>query len=736
MFKLKLFPKLAILMILTTSVPAIIIGIRTIEINRVGMQAAILELHTSLATSISESIRNYWSEIDKKVAIVSRSLQFNIDWMERHGILQSLLDTNPDFISVAIVDNRGQEILKAFNPDLETNVTLLNHADAPFFKEFLKNRQPILHPLHDSTETAAGSVIRIFSLTASHCLLIKLSLKTLNTLIQKYEFAKTGVAFVVDKNGKLLIPQDIERKIIPPGQPLSDLDIVKKALTSDAVGSTEYTSPLGKMVVGAFASVKDVGWGVVIQQDKDEAYDSVSQMRRSTIILTILSILVASIVSFFLARGLVRPISHLMDAVKKISERKFDVSEELSLIKTKDEIKDLSETFGKMAVELKRYDELQVDKIIEEKTKTEAVIFSISDALLMTDSEGRIQLYNQSAKNVLNLPESDKEIINKPVWDFIKNEELKKVFEEGLKNPQNASREVILTNGPKLQYFKTSASVVVHPQKHLPIGVVSTLRDITLEKELDNMKETFLHSITHDLRNPMTSIIGFLKFLKEGVGGPLTEQQKKMVDTMSRSSQKLLAMINDILDIAKLEAGKMHLNLENANIIQVAKSAATILDAMFTKKSINFSIEASPEVENITIRMDSALIERVFINLLSNAIKFTPEGGKVAINIKKTGDGRRETGDEKTKQPSTIYHLPSTVSSNFIQVSVIDTGEGIPPDFMDKIFQKFQQVVGQKRGGTGLGLTICKYIVEAHGGKIWVESKLGEGSKFSFTLPA
>ncbi len=726
-------------MIITASAPAIIVGIRTIGINRVGMQDAILELHTTLATSISKKISDHLNEIDREVTIAARSLQLNIDWQERHGILQALLDTNPSFISISIVDKSGRELLKAYNPDLEASPVLLNHSKNELFKKFVRSGIPSAE-----TEIGGGETIvkKFFRLTATHSLFVKLSLSVLNSEIAETEFARTGIVFVVSGAGELIMPDGAIRKILPENAELKELDIVKKSLTADAVGSAEYLSPVGKMVVGAFASVKNVGWGVVVQQDKDEAYISVKRMTRNTILLTIISVIAASLLSFFLARGLTRPIERLDAAAKNISKRNFEISGQLSNIKSKDEIEDLAKTFSSMAEELKKYDEMQLDKILAEKTKTEAVIFSILDAIIMTDAEGNIQLYNDQAKKTLKLPE--KEVINMPVWEFIKDENLKNAFDDVVKNPKSQAKEVMVVEGAVSNYYKASSNIVEHPQKKSPIGVVTVLRDITLEKEIDEMKETFLHSITHDLRNPMTSIRGFLKFLKDGVGGPVTEQQKKMLDTMDRSSQKLLSMINDILDIAKLESGKMELNIAPTNIVQIARNAAQMLEGMFAKKSIHFDIDASDDLE-APIKFDGALMERVFANLLSNAIKFTPEGGKITIELRGQRTEDREQRAEENLSSLTAHRSPltsdlsplSSVLSPLasIIVSVIDTGEGIPPDYVDKIFNKFQQVDGRKRGGTGLGLTICKYIVEAHGGKIWVESKLGEGSKFSFTLP-
>jgi len=205
----------------------------------------------------------------------------------------------------------------------------------------------------------------------------------------------------------------------------------------------------------------------------------------------------------------------------------------------------------------------------------------------------------------------------------------------------------------------------------------------------------------------MTSIRGFLKFLIDGVAGPVTEQQKKMLGVMDHASLKLLSLINDILDIAKLESGRMTINLSDCDLKMICQRSIEMAGGLALKKSITIRTESKEDFPKI--KADPELIERVFSNLLGNALKFTPESGSITVSLKELSDR--------------------------VEVSVEDTGEGIPPEYVERIFDKFQQVAGQRKGGTGLGLTICKHIVEAHSGEIWAESKLGQGAKFIFTLP-
>ncbi len=176
---------------------------------------------------------------------------------------------------------------------------------------------------------------------------------------------------------------------------------------------------------------------------------------------------------------------------------------------------------------------------------------------------------------------------------------------------------------------------------------------------------------------------------------------------MNRASHRLLGLVNNILDIAKMESNTLVLSLYETDLRAVVQRSIEILEAVALRKSITLSLECPVDLPPISI--DGELIDRVFSNLINNALKFTPEQGRVTIGIRP---------------------LPGQ-----IVCTVSDSGEGIPPEYLDKIFEKFQQVPGHRKGGTGLGLTICKHIIEAHKGTISVESTLGKGSTFTFTIP-
>ncbi len=230
-------------------------------------------------------------------------------------------------------------------------------------------------------------------------------------------------------------------------------------------------------------------------------------------------------------------------------------------------------------------------------------------------------------------------------------------------------------------------------------------------EEADRLKSEFLASMSHELRTPLHTIIGFSQLLLEEIQGPLNEKQRRFVVHVHRDSQHLLELINDILDLSKIESGNVELRLETFEAVAEASSVIEGIRGAAESKSVTLRLEAP---ESCTLRADLRRFREVLLNLLSNALKFTPAGGSVTVSI-----------------------FPDC-EQGFCAFSVEDTGIGIAPEQLAAIFDKFYQVGSTIKGvreGTGLGLTITKHLVELHGGRIWVNSQPGVGSRFSFTLP-
>ena len=234
-----------------------------------------------------------------------------------------------------------------------------------------------------------------------------------------------------------------------------------------------------------------------------------------------------------------------------------------------------------------------------------------------------------------------------------------------------------------------------------------------LYKELETAsqhKSDFLASMSHELRTPLNAIIGFSQVLREGMVGEVNEKQREYLDDILSSGNHLLSLINDVLDLSKVEAGQVELEVAPFSLRDALESGVVMVRGRATTDGVQITVADSSDV-NI-VDGDERRVRQVIFNLLSNAVKFTPTGGSVDVRA------TRVNGD--------------------VQVSVADTGPGIAAEDVERIFEEFQQTDAgfEQREGTGLGLALSKRLVELHGGQIWVESQVGEGSRFVFTLPS
>lgn len=253
---------------------------------------------------------------------------------------------------------------------------------------------------------------------------------------------------------------------------------------------------------------------------------------------------------------------------------------------------------------------------------------------------------------------------------------------------------------------------------------MAVLRDITIEKQIEKMKSDFVANVSHEIRSPMAPMKDALSLVLDGTAGPLADSQKKFLTILDTNMQRLVRLINDLLDLSRIEAGRIELKKETVDISALVKDTVESIRVYVVKKGISLSI--IDEGKPLKIECDRDRIIQVVINLVMNAIKFTPEGGSVTVETRIHAD--KNTDDRGYPRKS--------ASTKFAEICVKDTGPGLTPDEADALFNRFKQLASpEKVQGTGLGLAISKAIVETHGGRIWVESEPDKGSKFVFTLP-
>lgn len=331
-----------------------------------------------------------------------------------------------------------------------------------------------------------------------------------------------------------------------------------------------------------------------------------------------------------------------------------------------------------------------------ERHKLDATISNIQDGVILLDKENRIMLLNPAARRIFGLGLSD--FTGKPVLEVITHNDFTVLLNSIQQQNPLKNNEITFEDGRVFNYQYTPI-----PE----IGSVITLEDISHLKMLDRLKSDFIHTISHDLRSPLTAIMGYIELLDRV--GPLNDQQKQFVRHVQASAQNITALVNDLLDLGRIEAG-FDTRKDDVSLEQVLQFTVDNLERQIADKKLNFSVHIDPDLP--IIRGNPIRMRQMIDNLLVNAVKYTPEGGKVSVSL------RREDSQ--------------------VIFEVADTGVGIPPADQPHIFEKFYRASNAPKGtpGTGLGLAIVRSIVENHQGRIWVESKLGQGTKFVVVLPA
>ncbi len=698
--KIKLFYKLLIILLFLSVVPVIVVGLRLIEINRLGLQDVILELHTQQATSISNSVDSYIKNLQERIRfLIASHGDPPINWTLTRRMLRSMITAGDEILTVSTVNSEGRELTKVFHPDLEGKVQLEDRSeDTTFLKSVESGKFETSEVYYENGEPLLNTV---YPFPGDMFLYIESTLQELLEEVRDTTIGQTGYTYIVNKDGKVVMHPDPDQI----GKIIVDRPTVQEVLSRRLIGSKEYENEEGKEIVSSYAPVPGFEWGVIVEQDKAEAYLSVAQMRENATVLVIIVLIIAGIAGYLLARNLSLPILKLTEASRSIAAGSFEiapVSSWLKKVKIKDELVELASTFIVMTQQLKRYNDMQAEKL-------DAILFSIMDGIIMTDSSGMIQLTNSRTKSLLDIP-ADKDLEGIDIKKVIESPEISESLREvENEDEEHIVKEIDLSEGKDLKFLRTDTAVVSHSESGTRMGIVMVIRDITLEKELEQLKDDFIHSITHDLRSPMTSIRGFLEFLLDETAGEINDQQREFLDIIDTSSQRLLNMINDILDIAKMETGTMPMEIETVNIDEIVDDVIRSMSSQAQKDKVDLRKKKLNKIPD-KINADPGLLQRAVTNLVGNSLKFTPEKGKVTVKLQD--------------------------NPKYLKVSVEDTGDGMPEEYVDKIFDRFAQVKGSegKRKGTGLGLTITKYIVEAHRGEIWAESELGVGSEFIFKI--
>ncbi len=424
----------------------------------------------------------------------------------------------------------------------------------------------------------------------------------------------------------------------------------------------------------------------------------------STAAIGAAAVLVGLAFSLWLTSILVRPIRQMTSATVQIAAGNYEVHIEHP---AEDELGDLARDFMEMARKLKIFHELNVEKLVAEKRRSEAVIQSVADGVLVVDKDQKVLGLNPAAGRALGVEPG--QALGKHVLELVRDQELFERIRRAAEGEDAPHEPLTVSTAFQDQprHYQVSVARAQTESGHL-VGAVVLFQDVTKLKELDRLKTDFVMTASHELRTPLTSMILSIGNLKDKAGGKLDPTETQLLAAAAEEAERLRALVNDLLDFSRLESGRLEMAFSSVQMHEIAAKAVAVLEPQAGEKGIELTNQVSQELP--AVWADPHKITWVLTNLIGNALRFTQAGGHVRVGAERAADN--------------------------LHAWVRDDGAGIPLEDQARIFEKFVKLEDSEHlGGSGLGLALCKELVKAHHGVIWVDSEPGQGATFTFTLP-
>src|SRR5947209_925493 len=408
--------------------------------------------------------------------------------------------------------------------------------------------------------------------------------------------------------------------------------------------------------------------------------------------------------AFFLANRIVEPLRQLTATTVKIAGGDLNAKVKVN---SHDKVGVLAAEYNRMAERIRQLRRSDMGQLVVAQQTTEAAIDSLYDPVIVTDAEGCVTKLNPAAEEIFG---SEQENSGKHVGEVARDTLIAGAVAEALRSQrpvagEGASSVLPLAVDGSERSFRLRTTPMRDNEKHL-LGAVTLLEDITHLREIDRLKSEFIATASHELRTPLTSVQMGVYLLLEGAVGELTDKQQEVLEACRQDCDRLDKLMRDLLDLSKIEAGESQPRLAPVRARDLIAAVAAESRPQVEAKGLELSVDAPVDLPQVEV--DRTQIERVISNLVINAIRYTRHG-----EIKLSAERR----------------------DDHVAVSISDTGSGIPSEYLPHIFDKFVQVPGAQTGGAGLGLAISKSLVEAHDGRMSVQSEVGRGTTFTFTLP-
>jgi two-component system, NtrC family, sensor histidine kinase KinB len=465
----------------------------------------------------------------------------------------------------------------------------------------------------------------------------------------------------------------------------------------------------------AFYKVKSTADEILaINQDamlhkSDEVRRTAERMNAITITVVLVAFVLGLVVSTFLTRRMLQPVSALSDATRKIGEGDFNTR---AHVRGNDELAQLARDFNSMAARLAEYRKSSLGELLQAHLSMQAAIDSLPDPVIIFGTKGELQNTNLAAQTLLGLRagEGQKEPLKSlaaSVSNVIERMRSHVLSGKGAFQPRGFEDAVQLPTLLGDRQFLPRATPVYETQGVI-VGATVILQDVTRLRRLEELKNDVVATVAHEFRTPLTSLRMAVHLCTEQVVGPLTEKQAELLGTAREDCDRLQTMVDDLLDLSRIESGRAELFPLPTPVSELIEHALDEHKAEADAKGVR--LNADFHSADVTVLADHERIGHVFSNLIGNAIRYTPGDGAITVRAE--------------------------VKNGVVRFTVSDPGKGIPKEYQARLFEKFFRVPDNTdHKGTGLGLYIAREIVRGHGGDIGVESEAGKGSTFWFTLP-
>ncbi|MDM0113232.1 ATP-binding protein [Variovorax sp. J22R133] len=743
-------------------------------------KAALASLQHEKAVGAASRIEQYVEQVSQELNYASLAQLDASDLESRRTEFWRLLRQAPEVTDVALIDRNGREQIAVSRLGLDVMNSLTDRSAEEAFRLAIPETT-WFGPVHFNRDTEPYMTVAIRSGgPRSTVTVAEWNLKFIWDVVSRIHIGEKGKAYVLDSNGFLVADPDIG--LVLRKTSLAALPHVQAAASGELQQDEAMVSRdlHGASVLTSMAPIKPLGWKVFVEQPIAEVYAKLNASFLRAAILLLAGLAISAIAASVLARNMVSPIRTLARGARRIGEGNLN---QQIVVNTGDELEALAEQFNRMAAQLRElYGGLERKVAARTSELTASLEFQTATAEILrvlsrspTDLQPVLQAVAERAVRLCRahgsrvwlpegdhlramtgfqldagavtgggemLPLSNRSVVGRAfverrtthvedVAQFLDSDfsdsrdpQSRYGFRTVLAAPlmrEGAAIGVIAVLRKEVQPFSGAEISLIETFADQAVIAIQNARffheieDKSRQLEVANLhKSEFLANMSHELRTPLNAIIGFSEVLTEQMFGPVNDKQMEYLRDINSSGQHLLTLINDVLDLSKIEAGRMELDLSCFDLGLLLDNALTLVRERAQRNGLALSLDVGEGLGEWVA--DARKVKQVVVNLLSNAVKFTPAGGSVRLAAR----------------------LLASSGGTMAEISVSDTGVGIALEDQTLVFDQFRQAGGHylsKAEGTGLGLSLARRLVELHGGTIGVDSRLGEGSTFVFTLP-